>query len=138
MSLLNQETNNTNGASVTHQVKAETRSTISRKMHAELKLNAHLVAESRDNLAVELARSNGLSPQEMLDKVVQVKNLAQQAENLSSSYDEALNTELTQSDITAMKQMADKHGQKVTAKCFGISQPAVSDHLTGKTKVSKK
>lgn len=138
MGLLNEQQQNTNSTSSSVQVQAKSQTTISRKMHAELRLNAHLVSESRDKLAVELARSSGLSPQEMLNKVVQVQQLATQAENLSSSYDDALNTDLTPSDVIAMKKMADNHGQKVTAKCFGVSQPAVSDHLTGKTKVSSK
>jgi hypothetical protein len=123
------------GAEITHQAQAEQKSGISRSMHAKLKLNAHLMAESRDELAVELARDPNLNPQEMLDRITEIQNVAKKVEELSKSYPKPSESKLTPADLDVMRDMAKKYGQKVTADCFSTKQPAVSDLLNGKSKV---
>jgi hypothetical protein len=135
MEILNESS--TNGATVTpitHQVKAEVKSTISRSLQAELNLNAHLMAESRDKLAVELASTPNIPPQEMLNKIMEIQSIAQQVNSLATSYNAPTSSELTKDDLDSMRKMSDRYGQKVTAKCFGTKQPNVSDLLSGKAK----
>ncbi|ANN26448.1 TPA: hypothetical protein RQK07_004370 [Vibrio vulnificus] len=137
MGVLNEESAGTTGtgAATIQQVQAEQKATISRRMHAELKLNAHLMAQSRDNLAVELAQTPNLDPQEMMNRITEIQRVAQNVEKLSDSYADAPETPLTSADVDVMKDMSKKYGQSVTAKCFSIKQPAVSDLINGKTKV---
>ncbi|WP_429219445.1 hypothetical protein [Aeromonas veronii] len=137
MSILNDESTGATGcsATTTHQVQAEQKTIISRRMHAQLKLNAHLMAQSRDDLAVELARTPNLPPQEMMNKITAIQHVAKSVEALSDSYVDAPQGELTPADVEVMKDMAKKYGQTVTAKCFSTKQPAVSDLINGKTKV---
>ena len=139
MTILQNEntTSITGSAPVTHLVKAEQKSTISRRMHAELKLNAHLMAESRDKIAVELAKNPNLDPQEMMDKIIQIQTVTKQVQELSEAYTDAPRTDLTAEDVEAMRSMANRYGQKVTADCFSTKQPAISDLLNGKNKVGK-
>lgn len=137
MGILNEEATAVvgGGLSTMQVVPVEQKSTISRRMHAELKLNAHLMAKSRDNLAVELARTPNLDPQEMLNRITEIQHVTNKVEELSASYADAPQTPLTSSDVEAMKNMSNMYGQSVTAKCFSLKQPAVSDLINGKTKV---
>ncbi len=137
MSMLNEEGADVTGggAPTTQQVQTEQKATISRRLHAELKLNAHLMAQSRDKLAVELAQTPNLDPQEMMNRITEIQHLARRVEQLSASYADAPQTALTSADLDAMKDMSKKYGQSVTAQCFSTKQPAVSDLINGKTKV---
>ena len=137
MSILNEESTGvvSGVAPTTQQVKSEQKATISRRMHAELMLNTHLIAQSRDKLAVELAQTPNLAPQEMMNRIIEIQGVASKVKDLSDSYADAPQGDITPADVEAMKDMSKKYGQTVTAKCFSSKQPAISDLINGKTKV---
>ncbi|MGL4845548.1 MAG: hypothetical protein ACRC2Y_13170 [Aeromonas veronii] len=138
MAILNDGSASSTGLATSAQyAQVEQKTTVSRTMLARLRLNSHLVAEAKEELAKELVNIPTIDPQEMLNKIIQVRETSKQIDLLAATYANAQEAPMTPQDVQTMKEIANVHGQKVAGNCFGISQPAVSDYLTGKTKPAK-